>query len=91
MPSLEDLIKQREELEAKIKNIKQSERDSDIVLIKSLIEKHALVAQDLFLDISIKVDPKYVNPETGETWAGRGKTPKWLLGKDKTQFEIGKV
>jgi len=91
MTSLEELIKQREELESKIKSIKQSERDSDITMIKGLIAKHSLVAQDLFSDISIKVEPKYVNPETGETWAGRGKTPKWLVGKDKTQFEIGRA
>jgi DNA-binding protein H-NS len=25
-----------------------------------------------------KVAPKYRNPATGETWAGRGATPRWL-------------
>jgi DNA-binding protein H-NS len=25
-----------------------------------------------------KVEPKYCNPETGATWAGRGMAPKWL-------------
>ncbi|RQT71093.1 H-NS histone family protein [Burkholderia cepacia] len=37
-----------------------------------------------------KIQPKFWNPETGETWAGRGKTPKWLVGKDIEKFRIGK-
>lgn len=35
-----------------------------------------------------KLEPKYRDPETGKTWCGRGKTPLWLVGKDKEQFKI---
>jgi len=35
-----------------------------------------------------KAEPKYMNPETGQTWSGRGKTPKWLEGRRKSRFEI---
>jgi DNA-binding protein H-NS len=31
---------------------------------------------------------KYRNDATGETWTGRGRSPKWLEGKDKNQFLI---
>lgn len=34
------------------------------------------------------VPAKYKNPETGETWSGRGRAPLWLNGKDKEQFLI---
>lgn len=34
------------------------------------------------------VKPKYWNPETGSTWAGRGRMPRWLEGKDLQQFRI---
>ena len=88
MSSLNELLKQREELEAKIKNIKESERLNAISEIKRLVDMHSLSAYDIFDDISIKVEPRYINPETGEKWSGRGKTPKWLDGKDKTLFEI---
>ena len=27
---------------------------------------------------SVKVAPRYRHPDTGETWTGRGKTPRWL-------------
>ncbi|KVD39696.1 H-NS histone [Burkholderia sp. ABCPW 11] len=35
-----------------------------------------------------KVKPKYWNPETGATWSGRGRTPRWLIGKDLEGFRI---
>lgn len=37
------------------------------------------------------VKPKYINPETGETWAGRGRCPAWLVGKNKDDFLITAV
>ncbi|WP_239168198.1 H-NS family nucleoid-associated regulatory protein [Burkholderia pseudomallei] len=30
--------------------------------------------------------PRYWNPETGQTWSGRGAEPKWIVGKDRSQF-----
>jgi DNA-binding protein H-NS len=41
-----------------------------------------------------KVAPKYRDPETGETWAGRGARPRWLVarlkaGKKLDDFAIG--
>src|SRR5215469_12034652 len=41
-----------------------------------------------------KVAPKYRDPATGETWAGRGARPRWLVahlkaGKKLTDFAIG--
>lgn len=33
------------------------------------------------------VAPKYRNPETGDTWSGRGRAPKWVVG-DKEAYLI---
>lgn len=30
---------------------------------------------------------KYRNPETGQTWSGRGRSPKWIVG-DKSNYLI---
>jgi DNA-binding protein H-NS len=43
----------------------------------------------------VKVAPKYRNPQTGETWAGRGATPRWLRallrrGRKLEDFAIAK-
>ncbi|WP_457844072.1 H-NS family nucleoid-associated regulatory protein [Staphylococcus aureus] len=32
--------------------------------------------------------PKYRDPATGATWTGRGKPPNWIVGKDRTPFQI---
>jgi len=29
-----------------------------------------------------EVKPKYRNPETGDTWSGRGKAPRWLTSAE---------
>jgi len=31
--------------------------------------------------------PKYRDPETGQTWSGRGRAPKWIVG-DKSEYLI---
>ncbi|MGN3966367.1 H-NS histone family protein [Burkholderia gladioli] len=31
---------------------------------------------------------KYWNPETGVTWSGRGRMPRWLVGKDPESFRL---
>jgi DNA-binding protein H-NS len=42
-----------------------------------------------------RVLPKYRNPQTAETWSGRGKVPRWLVaamksGSKMEEFRIGK-
>lgn len=38
--------------------------------------------------VRIPVAAKYRDDATGETWTGRGRSPKWLEGKDKAQYLI---
>lgn len=40
-----------------------------------------------------KVEPKFRNPDTGDTWSGRGRTPRWIVeaeqaGTDRSTFAI---
>lgn len=35
-----------------------------------------------------KVAPKYRNPETGDTWTGRGREPGWIKGKNRAEFSL---
>lgn len=34
------------------------------------------------------VAPKFRNPETGDTWTGRGREPAWIKGKNRQDFAI---
>jgi DNA-binding protein H-NS len=35
-----------------------------------------------------RVLPKYLNPQTSETWSGRGKRPRWLVAAMKSGHKI---
>jgi DNA-binding protein H-NS len=35
-----------------------------------------------------EVRPKYRDPATRRTWSGRGKTPRWLKGKNPDDYRI---
>ena len=35
-----------------------------------------------------KVAAKFRDPETGKTWAGRGREPVWIKGKDREEFKV---
>lgn len=94
MSSYKDLLAQREQLDKQIKEVIAREKADGIAKAKLIIEQYGLSASDLFSrkagvkGAGGKVAPKYRNPSTGETWTGRGKTPKWIEGKDRSGYLI---
>ena len=94
MNSLQELLQPREALDAQIRQARQEQTAEAIAKIKSLIAEFELTEADVFggrrkaVHTGSKVAPKYSNPETGETWTGRGKPPKWIQGKNRDDFLI---
>lgn len=97
MSKLSDLLAQREALEQAIQAARQEEIKEAVATIRGLVEQFDLTPQDVFPSRGTKkansgksgpVAAKYRNPETGDTWTGRGKAPKWIDGKDRAQFAI---
>lgn len=94
----EELLKQRTELEAKIKALSTAVKVDAIKEIATLITKYDLTKAELHqaLDQAMgkkkkKPEPRYKNPETGETWSGRGKAPLWIsTASDREIFAIKK-
>jgi len=101
------LQKQAQALQAKRRNpviasIIQSMREYNITpaeLAAALNKKSAAVTQKNKNGGAAKtartVPPKYRNPESGETWTGRGKPPRWVSaaeaqGKSRDSFLIAK-
>jgi DNA-binding protein H-NS len=89
MPSLQDLLAQRAEIERKIAEAQREERTAAIAKIRALMAEYGLTAADVAgkgpaaprargTSNGGKVAPKYRNAATGETWSGRGLQPKWL-------------
>lgn len=91
MTSLQELLAQKEALEQKIAQIKKAERADALQNARSLIGTFDLTVDELFgkqKSIGKAVAVKYRNPETGETWTGRGRAPRWLDGKNREDFAV---
>ncbi len=95
--SYKDLLKQREELDKQINDARRQELSAAVAQVRNLVAEYGLTAQDVFptgrgarasSTSGVKVAPKYRNPETGETWTGRGKAPKWIQNQDREKFAI---
>lgn len=90
-----ELIAQRDHLERKILEARQSEIKQAVAQVRTIVNQFNLSVEDVFgagkvraPRVGAKVEPKYRDPETGATWTGRGKAPKWIEGKDRNQFVI---
>ncbi len=95
------------ELRKKFAEQKSNERAQAIASVKELIKTFQLSPSELGLsgkrspvrndravvDKRMGVAPKYQDPASGKTWAGRGKTPAWLAaqlaaGRSKQEYLI---
>ena len=63
--------------------------------IAALMRENGLTVADLAGKKTAKaaqrrgtVAAKYRDDETGQTWTGRGRAPRWLVGKDRNQYLI---
>lgn len=98
MSELDRLIRQKQELDAQIESLRAAEKEAAIADIRAKIAFFELTAADLGLRAKAgrppgmakhkSVAPQYRDPESGATWSGRGKTPKWIAGKDRTLFAL---
>jgi DNA-binding protein H-NS len=92
---LENLVAQREEIEAQIAVIRATEQAEALAKVRNLIRLHGLTAGDVFerkaatKPAARKVAPKYRDPATGTLWTGRGRSPAWFDATRKHLFEIG--
>ena len=100
MESYKELLEQQAELTRKIEEARKRELADAVAEVRAIVTKYDLEPRDIFTPRQLnptgtrastkgtKVPPKYRNPLTGQTWTGRGKAPKWIEGKDRTQFAI---
>ena len=97
MATLQDLNAQKEALEKLIQDTRQTELADAIKQVKALIANFGLTQEDIFgtsrgakkaKPEGSKVAAKYRDPVSGKEWSGRGLAPKWLQGRDKSEFLI---
>lgn len=95
MTTYADYVEQIAKLQALAEAARKDELNDAIKKIKDLMNQHGLTVADLSSARTAKpakakgaVAAQFKNPETGDTWTGRGRAPRWLDGKDKEQFRI---
>jgi DNA-binding protein H-NS len=86
------------EILAQAEQVKAEEKQQAMEACRAMIQSYGITAKDLGLDKTTKaksgpkpgnkVVPKYRDPDSGATWSGRGKTPRWINGADRSQYAI---
>jgi len=94
----EEIQAKIEELKAQAEQVKAEEKAQSIAMAKTMISAYGITARDLGLDkagqgksgpkVGNKIAAKYRDPQSGATWSGRGKTPRWINGADRSQYAI---
>lgn len=99
MSSYRELILQREALDKKIEFARAAELKTVVSDIRRKMQDYGVTLSDLGIypkrrnqsRACMRVEPKYYNPENpNQQWSGRGKEPRWIAGKNRTDFLIHK-
>ncbi len=106
MPTLQELIAQKDALDQQIQALQRSQRSDAIAQVRELMNRYGLTVADLGGGSAAragrpaaggsKVAAKYRDPVSGKTWSGRGLKPKWLSaalaqGKALEDFAISRA
>ena len=94
----EELQAKIADLQAQAAKVKEEEKEQAIAMARTMISAYGITAKDLGLDkmvkaksgpkVGNKIAAKYRDPQSGATWSGRGKTPRWINGADRSQYAI---
>ncbi|WP_419689999.1 H-NS family nucleoid-associated regulatory protein [Burkholderia theae] len=90
-----ELLSQFDRLKQEIENAREREKERFLQQLITLLERNGVSLIDLIsywknapATAKTTVKPKYFDPATGKTWAGRGREPEWIRGKDRRDFLI---
>lgn len=94
MDNYQILVRQQRELEEKVLSARNREIGHAIATIArtaalygiTLDEIRKALPKQMKTGVRGKYVPKYIDPETGRTWSGRGRPPKWLANKNPDDF-----
>lgn len=96
MPTYQEYQEQIAKLQTLAEQARQEELNDARRKVHELMEAHKLSPSD-FAEPKRKttqvvkkgtVQAKYRDPDSGATWTGRGRAPRWLNGGDKQKFLI---
>ena len=89
--SVAELRAQLEKAQAELESAIAAESATVLADIREKVALYGFSEKDVFGRRRMigSVEPKYQNPETGETWSGRGRSPAWIKDvKNRDKFLI---
>jgi len=90
--TIAELVTELSRLELQFEEVKLAKRAAIIAEMQQIIQTLNISARELGLGRypggRLPHPPRYRDPATGATWSGRGREPRWILGKDRSAFEI---
>lgn len=78
---IDELMTLRDKVEERIKTMAKA-RQAKLKAEMEALEPYLKVGKGGRVTGS-KVPPKYQDPESGQTWSGRGRPPAWVLAHEK--------
>jgi DNA-binding protein H-NS len=89
--TLDELLPLQKSIELEIRRARAERRADAVARIRLLMSEQGLSLNDLVRALSKpgrmgparKAKIKFRHPDSGETWSGRGLTPKWLVREMK--------
>jgi len=93
MASFKEIQAQIEQLQQQAAAQRDQELAGAIQQIRGLMQEFGITVDDLQSSRKKNVAKKsgtvqFRNPQTDDTWSGRGRMPNWLAGQDKEQFRV---
>lgn len=95
MTTYQDYQKQIAELKRQAAAARESEAAAGLEKIRDIMQTYGLTVADIVPTAKPKstkpkkeVAAKYRNGESGQEWTGRGRSPRWLDGKNKEDYLI---
>lgn len=99
MATYSEIQAQIEQLKQQAEAVRKEEVQSAIAQIRQLMADFNLSIDDIqggkvrTRKVKAVGNAKYRNPETGQTWSGRGRQPQWIIaaeeaGKNRDEFAI---
>lgn len=92
-----ELLEKKKALDAQIEAVRTEERTAVVEEIRQKMLDYEIDLKEIApgkrgpgkaVKKSSSVAPKYRDPESGATWSGRGKPPRWLAGQPREKFLI---
>lgn len=88
-----ELLAEQRDLDARIAAAREAERGRALATIRELMAQFDIAVAELASKRGPKKSgpypAKYRDPVSGATGSGKGREPRWIAGKDRSQFEIG--